>query len=414
MFGERTVSSTVGLTLDEFDDIVWGLTSIYDFLGMRLKVQRGVAHGEDYRRCEGCKGGTHITISHIWADGLGGTTEARLPAYQLVRIASSARELVSDGAFWVEDLRKAAIRLMAGTYLRADEVFFYAGIRQRCTAAARLKDTALWIATSCWMQRVWTAPRPGAALRSHRRASIDGSFAGSARSAPWVDVAKLLAEDDADTRMLGFLLELKTLPARIPVNGTLKLPFLGLRWASRSLSAVGHARCNPGTATCTVRGLTAKGKFPVIVLGSTLRAGSRIAMAVHIPHLVFPPNAPSTDDEPMLCEGLFYLGLAEVPPHLDRIGNGRLGAPWWKEDLPWCSATTYTAESTNSPGGCHSRDVMGERLTGILKRANSARIHCRRALCVPGLQYYEASKPVLPENLTAALSGIVAGLTGSG
>ena len=75
-----------------------------------------------------------------------------------------------------------------------------------------------------------------------------------------MDVAKLLAEDDADTRMLGFLLELKTLPARIPFNGALKLSFLGLRWA-------------PGTATCTLRGLTTKGKFPVIVLGSTLRVG---------------------------------------------------------------------------------------------------------------------------------------------
>ena len=100
------------------------------------------------------QGGTHITISHIWADGLGDTTEAGLPTCQLVRIASYARQLVSDGAFWVEDLRKAAIRLMAETYLRADEVFFYAGIRQRCTAAARLKDTALWIATSGWVQLV--------------------------------------------------------------------------------------------------------------------------------------------------------------------------------------------------------------------------------------------------------------------
>ena len=202
-----------------------------------------------------------------------------------------------------------------------------------------------------------------------------------------MDVAKLLAEDDADTRMRGFLLELKTLPARIPVNGTLKLPFLGLRWASRSLSAVGSARCNPGTATCTLRGLTTKGKFPVIVLGSTLRVGrsaehpggiaisipgsdvlflvsnlrelapevpvlmngimsvpgelqsfaepgsadssvltSRIAMAVHIPHLVFPPNASSTDDEPMLCECLFYLGLAEVPPHMNVDRNGEAWA----------------------------------------------------------------------------------------
>ena len=95
-----------------------------------------------------------------------------------------------------------------------------------------------------------------------------------------------------------------------------------------------------------------------------------------------------------------YLGLAEVPPHwnLDRIGNGRLGAPWWKEgssmcgslliehlvcfglDLPWCSATTYTAESTSScllelPGGCHSRDVMGERLTGVCPYLWLIRMH---------------------------------------
>ncbi|KAI0694829.1 hypothetical protein C8Q76DRAFT_571965, partial [Earliella scabrosa] len=255
-----------------------------------------------------------IAISHVWADGLGSTTEVGLPTCQLERIAGYARQLVSNGAFWVDslcvpetrDLRKAAIRLMAETYRRADAVVvFDAGIRQRCTAAAHLKETALWIATSGWMQRVWTLqeallarelyfeaadgllsmarlrgaldhanelvpsvlgpfPRePFTLMYSHpsltrlihravRRTSFQDVISllkSRTTSKPedesiaiagllGVDVAKLLAEEDADTRMRALFLELKTLPAGILFNGAPKLPFPGFRWAPRSLSAV--------------------------------------------------------------------------------------------------------------------------------------------------------------------------------
>ncbi|KAI0694839.1 hypothetical protein C8Q76DRAFT_758355 [Earliella scabrosa] len=109
--------------------------------------------------------GPYIAISHVWVDGLGSTTEDGLPACQVARIATYASQLVPDGAFWVDalcvpgarGLRKSAIILMEETYRKADKVVvFDEGIRTLCACITPHKEIFFRIATSSWMQRVWT------------------------------------------------------------------------------------------------------------------------------------------------------------------------------------------------------------------------------------------------------------------
>ncbi|KAI0752466.1 hypothetical protein C8Q80DRAFT_455554 [Daedaleopsis nitida] len=85
-----------------------------------------------------------------------------------------------------------------------------------------------------------------------------------------VDVAKLLAEPDADGRMRAFLLEVRTLPASIIVHAGRagRLPQPGFRWAPRALTALSVVVSGEqfGTAECTPEGLTTDRKFSLIVL----------------------------------------------------------------------------------------------------------------------------------------------------
>ncbi|KAK0236550.1 hypothetical protein EDD85DRAFT_576878 [Armillaria nabsnona] len=106
----------------------------------------------------------YIAISHVWADGLGSTTEVGLPTCQINRLASIARRLIPSGAFWMDalcvpekrDLRKRAIGLMAETYRNADAVLVIdSGIRS-CSVFAPLEERLLHIISSGWMQRLWT------------------------------------------------------------------------------------------------------------------------------------------------------------------------------------------------------------------------------------------------------------------
>lgn len=109
----------------------------------------------------------YVAISHVWADGLGSTTEVGLPTCQVLRILGRTFPLLpeSGGAFWVDslcvpsvkDLRKRAIKLMAQTYKDAEKVVvFDASIRVMCTSSKPAQENILRIATSGWVRRVWT------------------------------------------------------------------------------------------------------------------------------------------------------------------------------------------------------------------------------------------------------------------
>ncbi|KAH9891916.1 hypothetical protein C8Q73DRAFT_94931 [Cubamyces lactineus] len=109
--------------------------------------------------------GPYVAISHVWADGLGSVTEVGLPICQVRRTTENARELIQDGAFWLDslcvpskqDLRKKAIVLMAKTYEEADKVLVVdGGVRSQCSLSSPKEECILRIATSGWMQRIWT------------------------------------------------------------------------------------------------------------------------------------------------------------------------------------------------------------------------------------------------------------------
>ncbi|OCH92299.1 hypothetical protein OBBRIDRAFT_460938 [Obba rivulosa] len=106
----------------------------------------------------------YVAISHVWADGLGSTTEEGLPTCQLRRLAILSRSLLLGGAFWIDglcvpkhkDTRKKAIGLMGQTYRDAVAVVVIdSGIRS-CSVNATLEEKQLRVITSGWMQRLWT------------------------------------------------------------------------------------------------------------------------------------------------------------------------------------------------------------------------------------------------------------------
>lgn len=109
----------------------------------------------------------YIAISHVWAEGLGSTTEVGLPTCQVERLSSMAARLLpeSGGAFWLDSLcvpynksfRKRAIQLMANTYRCADKVLVIdAAVRTLCARKQPWEENILRIATSAWVRRIWT------------------------------------------------------------------------------------------------------------------------------------------------------------------------------------------------------------------------------------------------------------------
>ncbi|OCH91377.1 hypothetical protein OBBRIDRAFT_825367 [Obba rivulosa] len=106
----------------------------------------------------------YVAVSHVWADGLGSTTEEGIPMCQLRRLTTLTSQLVPGGAFWIDalciprdkDTRKRAIALMAQIYGEADVVLVIdSGIRS-CSVSAALEDKLLRVLSSGWMQRLWT------------------------------------------------------------------------------------------------------------------------------------------------------------------------------------------------------------------------------------------------------------------
>ncbi|KAI0632924.1 hypothetical protein C8Q77DRAFT_1059205 [Trametes polyzona] len=118
-------------------------------------------------RVQVATGGSYVTISHVWADGMGSTTEDGLPGCVVERIAGLVQWTYpdSDGAFWmdslcvpaVETLRKDAILLMGKTYRDSAKVLVVDEcIRTQCSESKSWEENLFRIATSGWIRRVWT------------------------------------------------------------------------------------------------------------------------------------------------------------------------------------------------------------------------------------------------------------------
>ncbi|KAJ6459250.1 hypothetical protein C8R45DRAFT_843422 [Mycena sanguinolenta] len=252
--------------------------------------------------------GPYVAISHVWADGLGSITEEGIPTCQLIRLTHLAKQLLPSGAFWLdaicvpghEDSRKRAIELMAATYQRASQVLVIdAGIRTQCTLASPLEECLIRIATSGWMQRIWTLqegmlarelhfefadglvdcthfngtpyyfaqellpllthrPRDDVArvfhaaagdpprcgygdlipLLRHRRTSKPADEGLAIAALLGIDVVELLAESSAESRMRKLLLLCKAIPRYVPLAGwqAQKLQVPGFKWAPLSIT----------------------------------------------------------------------------------------------------------------------------------------------------------------------------------
>lgn len=106
----------------------------------------------------------YVALSHVWADGLGSTTEEGLPTCQIKRLATMTTQVVPGGAFWMDalcvpsrrDMRKRAIGLMAQTYRVAAAVLVIDGGIRSCSLSASPEEKLLRVMSSGWMQRLWT------------------------------------------------------------------------------------------------------------------------------------------------------------------------------------------------------------------------------------------------------------------
>lgn len=107
----------------------------------------------------------YVAISHVWADGLGSTTEQGLYWCQAKRLARFASDAAGLGtAFWVDSLcipeakeyRKEAIAMMKSVYQNATKVVVVD--RSICQQSAQQPIMSLIyiVAASSWMQRLWT------------------------------------------------------------------------------------------------------------------------------------------------------------------------------------------------------------------------------------------------------------------
>lgn len=118
----------------------------------------------------------YVAFSHVWSDGLGGTTEGGLPSCQAEYLSKCARRLLRDmglapvdsgeeeTAFWIDSLcvlaerhlRNKAIGMLADTYRDAATVIVLDQSLQGLSRKTRMNEINWNIAASSWMRRLWT------------------------------------------------------------------------------------------------------------------------------------------------------------------------------------------------------------------------------------------------------------------
>ncbi|KAH0551127.1 hypothetical protein GP486_007529 [Trichoglossum hirsutum] len=106
----------------------------------------------------------YVAFSHVWADGLGSTTEVGLPSCQIRRLDQLAGQRAKKAAFWIDGLcvpkdkpyRKKAINLMKYTYQNASGVLVLdEGLRKLSTTDSDL-EIGWSVIASGWFGRLWT------------------------------------------------------------------------------------------------------------------------------------------------------------------------------------------------------------------------------------------------------------------
>ncbi|KAI0670226.1 hypothetical protein C8Q78DRAFT_975703 [Trametes maxima] len=120
-----------------------------------------VTYHERELRIVPANGRPYVAISHVWADGMGSTTEDGLPTCMVTRVAHLAQTLLPEsGAFWIDalcipangEMRKRAIKLMAQTYRDAAKVLVIDEcVCKQCSLSKPWEENLLRIATSGWL-----------------------------------------------------------------------------------------------------------------------------------------------------------------------------------------------------------------------------------------------------------------------
>ncbi|KAI8978235.1 hypothetical protein BD414DRAFT_538857 [Trametes punicea] len=140
------------------------LQDIHDLLSNGLIPV--VAYDETHLRVLPSNATPYVAISHVWAEGMGSTSDEGLPTCTVARIANCARRLLPEtGAFWMDSLcvpkesslRKLSIKLMTDIYRDAAKVLVIdESVRKQCSESNPWEQNCLRIAVSAWVRRVWT------------------------------------------------------------------------------------------------------------------------------------------------------------------------------------------------------------------------------------------------------------------
>ncbi|KAK0456817.1 hypothetical protein EV421DRAFT_1886994 [Armillaria borealis] len=221
--------------------------------------------------------GPYIAISHVWADGLGSTTEKGLPACQVSKASRALRRDSSQvGLPELHKLRKKAIRMMAQTYRQAHTVLVIDAGISACPPSMHATEKLFRIKMSGWMQRLWTLQEGMLARRTydsiHTLGQILGYLEGRATSKAedeTIAISGLLGLDPgelydyrlADDRMRAFLLLVRKVPRGLPFTSAPKLMFEGFRWAPRSIASIGTLEVD-SDVLCTAAGL--EGEYTLV------------------------------------------------------------------------------------------------------------------------------------------------------
>ena len=124
--------------------------------------------------------GRYVAISHVWADGMGSTSEKGLPKCHVKFLSEAViaahRSIREDGQddsdqlstlpFWVDslsvpgqpDLRNEAIVLMSATYAAAAAVLVVDASMMHLSATDSMVQQLIVLYVSAWMRRMWTWP----------------------------------------------------------------------------------------------------------------------------------------------------------------------------------------------------------------------------------------------------------------
>jgi len=117
---------------------------------------------------KGCPG-DYVAFSHVWVDGIGGSTETGLLTCQVFRLSALSSAVRKDPStpakFWVDSMgiprsdkavHHQALVGIRDVYICASAVVVIDKTIQRCSLTASTEELYAHIYMSAWMQRMWT------------------------------------------------------------------------------------------------------------------------------------------------------------------------------------------------------------------------------------------------------------------